>query len=443
MPGASVRTLALGTWLMANVVVVGSQWGDEGKGKIVDWLSEQADIVVRFQGGHNAGHTLVIDGKTYKLSLLPSGVVRGGKLSVIGNGVVIDPQALLNEIATLEKQGVTVTPDSLRIAENAVLILPLHQELDAIRESGAAKIGTTKRGIGPAYEDKVGRRAIRFMDLADLPALPAKIERLLTHHNALRRGMNLTELDGAAIYQYLAEVAPKVLPYMDSVWLLLDGKRREGKRILFEGAQGALLDIDHGTYPYVTSSNTVAAQAATGSGMGPNAIGYVLGICKAYTTRVGEGPFPTEQKNDIGKTLGERGHEFGTVTGRPRRCGWFDAVLVRQTVRTSGISGLALTKLDILDGFDELQVCTGYRLDGRELDYLPAGELAQARVEPVYETIGGWKEPTARARSWAQLPAQAIKYVRRIEELVGCPVALLSTSPEREDTILMTNPFET
>jgi len=428
---------------MANVVVVGSQWGDEGKGKIVDWLSEQADIVVRFQGGHNAGHTLVIDGKTYKLSLLPSGVVRGGKLSVIGNGVVIDPQALLNEIATLAKQGVAVTPDNLRIAENAVLILPLHQELDAIRESGTAKIGTTKRGIGPAYEDKVGRRAIRFMDLADLPALPAKIERLLTHHNALRRGMNLPELDGAAIYQYLAEVAPKVLPYMDSVWVLLDGKRREGKRILFEGAQGALLDIDHGTYPYVTSSNTVAAQAATGSGMGPNAIGYVLGICKAYTTRVGEGPFPTEQKNDVGKTLGERGREFGTVTGRPRRCGWFDAVLVRQTVRTSGISGLALTKLDILDGFDEIQVCTGYRLDGRELDYLPAGELAQARVEPVYETIDGWKEPTARARSWAQLPAQAIKYVRRIEELVGCPVALLSTSPEREDTILMTNPFET
>jgi adenylosuccinate synthase len=428
---------------MANVVVVGSQWGDEGKGKIVDWLSEQADIVVRFQGGHNAGHTLVIDGKTYKLSLLPSGVVRGGKLSVIGNGVVIDPQALLNEIATLAKQGVAVTPDNLRIAENATLILPLHQELDAIRESGTAKIGTTKRGIGPAYEDKVGRRAIRFMDLADLPALPAKIERLLTHHNALRRGMNLPELDGAAIYQYLADVAPKVLPYMDSVWLLLDGKRREGKRILFEGAQGALLDIDHGTYPYVTSSNTVAAQAATGSGMGPNAIGYVLGICKAYTTRVGEGPFPTEQKNAIGKTLGERGREFGTVTGRPRRCGWFDAVLVRQTVRTSGISGLALTKLDILDGFDEIQVCTGYRLDGREIDYLPAGELAQARVEPVYETIDGWKEPTARARSWAQLPAQAIKYVRRIEELVGCPVALLSTSPEREDTILMTNPFET
>jgi adenylosuccinate synthase len=428
---------------MANVVVVGSQWGDEGKGKIVDWLSEQADIVVRFQGGHNAGHTLVIDGKTYKLSLLPSGVVRGGKLSVIGNGVVVDPQALLNEIATLKKQGVAVTPDNLRIAENATLILPLHQQLDEIRESGSSKIGTTKRGIGPAYEDKVGRRAIRFMDLADLPALAPKIDRLLAHHNALRRGLSLPELDGKAIYDYLAAIAPKVLPFMDSVWLLLDGKRREGKRILFEGAQGALLDIDHGTYPYVTSSNTVAAQAATGSGLGPNAIDYVLGICKAYTTRVGLGPFPTDQMdNGIGKTLGERGREFGTVTGRARRCGWFDAVLVRQTVRTSGIDGLALTKLDILDGFDELKVCVGYKLDGRDIDYLPAGETAQARVEPVYETIDGWKEPTANARSWAQLPAQAIKYVRRIEELVGCPVALLSTSPEREDTILMTNPFE-
>jgi adenylosuccinate synthase len=431
--------------LMANVVVVGSQWGDEGKGKIVDWLSEQADIVVRFQGGHNAGHTLVIDGATYKLSLLPSGVVREGKLSVIGNGVVIDPQALLNEIATLKKQGVAVTPENLRIAENTPLILPLHQELDALRETdgAATRIGTTKRGIGPAYEDKVGRRAIRFMDLADLPALADKIERLLAHHNALRRGLGLAELDGAAIYEYLAAIAPKVLPYMDSVWSLLDAKRREGKRILFEGAQGALLDIDHGTYPYVTSSNTVAAQAATGSGLGPNAIDYVLGICKAYTTRVGEGPFPTDQMdNAIGKKLGERGREFGTVTGRARRCGWFDAVLVRQTVLTCGIDGLALTKLDILDGFDEIKVCVRYRLDGREIDYLPADERAQARVEPVYETIDGWQEPTARARSWAQLPAQAIKYVRRIEELVGCPVALLSTSPEREDTILMKNPFE-
>jgi adenylosuccinate synthase len=428
---------------MANVVVVGSQWGDEGKGKIVDWLSEQADIVVRFQGGHNAGHTLVIDSKTYKLSLLPSGVVREGKLSIIGNGVVIDPQALIDEITQLEKQGIAVTPDNLRIAENAILILPLHRELEAIRENSAARIGTTKRGIGPAYEDKVGRRAIRFMDLADLPVLMPKIERLLAHHNALRRGHALDEIKPASVYDELAAVAPKVLPYMDSVWSLLDGKRREGKRILFEGAQGALLDIDHGTYPYVTSSNTVAAQAATGSGLGPNAIDYVLGICKAYTTRVGFGPFPTDQMdNAIGTTLGERGHEFGTVTGRARRCGWFDAVLVRQTVRTCGIDGLALTKLDILDGFDEIKVCVGYRLDGREIDYLPAGELAQARVEPIYETIEGWKEPTLRARSWAQLPAQAIKYVRRIEELVACPVAVLSTSPEREDTILVQNPFE-
>ena len=429
---------------MANVVVVGSQWGDEGKGKVVDWLSEQADIVVRFQGGHNAGHTLVIDGSTYKLSLLPSGVVRQGKLSVIGNGVVLDPQALLDEIGRLAQQGVKVTPQSLRIAENVPLILPLHQELDAIRESSntLTRIGTTRRGIGPAYEDKVGRRAIRLMDLADLPALAPKIERLLAHHNALRRGLGLDEVKRQAVEQHLAGIAPKVLPYMDSVWLLLDQKRREGKRILFEGAQGALLDIDHGTYPFVTSSNTVAAQAATGSGLGPGAVGYVLGICKAYTTRVGEGPLPSEQKGAIGRLIGERGREFGTVTGRPRRCGWFDAVLVRQTVRNSGINGLALTKLDILDGLGDIQVCVGYRLDGREIDYLPAGEGAQARVEPIYETVAGWQEPTARARSWAQLPAAAIKYVRRIEELVGCPVALLSTSPEREDTILMHNPFE-
>jgi len=429
---------------MANVVVVGSQWGDEGKGKVVDWLSEQADIVVRFQGGHNAGHTLVIDGSTYKLSLLPSGVVRQGKLSVIGNGVVLDPQALLDEIGRLAQQGVKVTPQSLRIAENVPLILPLHQELDAIRESSntLTRIGTTRRGIGPAYEDKVGRRAIRLMDLADLPALAPKIERLLAHHNALRRGLGLDEVKKQAVEQHLAGIAPKVLPYMDSVWSLLDQKRREGKRILFEGAQGALLDIDHGTYPFVTSSNTVAAQAATGSGLGPGAVGYVLGICKAYTTRVGEGPFPSEQDGAIGRLIGERGREFGTVTGRPRRCGWFDAVLVRQTVRNSGINGLALTKLDILDGLGDIQVCVGYRLDGREIDYLPAGEGAQARVEPIYETVAGWQEPTARARSWAQLPAAAIKYVRRIEELVGCPVALLSTSPEREDTILMHNPFE-
>ena len=428
---------------MANVAVVGSQWGDEGKGKIVDWLSAQADIVVRFQGGHNAGHTLVIDGATYKMSLLPSGILRG-KLSVIGNGVVLDPTALIEEIDRLTAQGVAITPEILRIAENVVLILPLHQELDAIREAAtsATRIGTTKRGIGPAYEDKVGRRAIRLMDLADLGSLKPKLERLLAHHNALRRGLSLPEFSAAALYDELAAVAPRVLPFMDSVWALLDHKRREGKRILFEGAQGALLDIDHGTYPFVTSSNTVAAQAATGSGLGPAAIGYVLGICKAYTTRVGAGPFPTEQDNAIGRLIGDRGREFGTVTGRRRRCGWFDAVLVRQTVRTSGIDGLALTKLDILDGFDEIKVCVGYRLDGRIIDYLPASEHAQSKVVPCYESIAGWKEQTAGARSWADLPAQAIKYVRWIEELVGCPVALLSTSPERDDTILVHNPFE-
>ena len=428
---------------MANVVVVGSQWGDEGKGKIVDWLSAQADVVVRFQGGHNAGHTLVVDGVTYKLSLLPSGVVRPGKLSVIGNGVVLDPHALVEEIGRLADQGVKVGPDNLRIAENTTLILSLHRELDRTREqSNANRIGTTGRGIGPAYEDKVGRRAIRLGDLADLKSLGGKIGRLLHHHNALRRGLGLSEIDAGDMFDELASVAPKVLPFMDAVWSLLDEKRREGRRILFEGAQGALLDIDHGTYPFVTSSNTIAAQAATGSGLGPGAIGYVLGICKAYTTRVGEGPFPTEQKNEIGELMGDRGREFGTVTGRRRRCGWFDAVLVRQTVRTSGINGLALTKLDILDGFHELRVCVGYRLDGREIDYFPAGEHSQSGVEPIYETLEGWKDSTAGARSFAELPAQAVKYVRRIEELVACPVALLSTSPDRDDTILMRNPFE-
>src|SRR6187399_639143 len=380
--------------LMANVVVVGSQWGDEGKGKIVDWLSEQADVVVRFQGGHNAGHTLVIDGVTYKLSLLPSGVVRPNKLSVIGNGVVLDPRALIAEIDRLKEQGVAVTRDNLRVAENATLILPLHQELDVAREkaSGKGAIGTTGRGIGPAYEDKVGRRAIRLMDLADLQMLNGKIERLLAHHNALRRGLGMPEVSAKAVYDHLAAVAPKVLPYMDSVWLLLDEKRREGRRILFEGAQGALLDIDHGTYPYVTSSNTVASQAATGSGLGPGAMGYVLGITKAYTTRVGAGPFPTElpEGDPVGDGIGQRGREFGTVTGRRRRCGWFDAVLVRQTVRTSGIHGIALTKLDILDALKEIKICVGYRLDGREIDYLPASEHAQARVEPIYETAEGW-----------------------------------------------------
>ena len=431
---------------MANVVVVGSQWGDEGKGKIVDWLSEQADIVVRFQGGHNAGHTLVIDGNTYKLSLLPSGVVRQGKLSVIGNGVVLDPKALLEEIDRLRGQGVA------RLAGQ--LAHRGERHLDPAAAPGTRRDARARLRQGrdrhhrarhrPAYEDKVGRRAIRLMDLADLQLLNGKIDRMLAHHNALRRGLGMDEIAPRAVYDHLTAIAPKVLPYMDSVWSLLDHKRREGKRILFEGAQGALLDIDHGTYPYVTSSNTVASQAATGSGMGPSSIGYVLGICKAYTTRVGAGPFPTElpQGDPIGDGIGERGREFGTVTGRRRRCGWFDAVLVRQTVRTSGIDGLALTKLDILDGIDEIKVCVGYRLDGREIDYLPAGEHAQARVEPIYETIEGWQAPTARARSWADLPAAAIKYVRRVEELVGCPVALLSTSPEREDTILVTNPFE-
>ena len=431
---------------MANVVVVGSQWGDEGKGKIVDWLSERADVVVRFQGGHNAGHTLVVDGKVYKLSLLPSGVVRSGKLSVIGNGVVFDPHAFVAETGKLSEQGVAVSPESLKIAENTALILSLHRELDAFREDAASnsgtKIGTTRRGIGPAYEDKVGRRAVRVMDLADLDTLPAKVDRLLTHHNALRRGLGHAEVAHETIMTELTSIADKVLPYMDRVWKILDDARRGGARILFEGAQGTLLDIDQGTYPFVTSSNTVAGQAATGSGIGPDAIGYVLGITKAYTTRVGEGPFPTEQDNEVGEFLGTRGHEFGTVTGRKRRCGWFDAVLVRQAVAVNGITGIALTKLDVLDGMDEIKVCTGYRLDGQVIDYLPASQGAQARVEPIYETLEGWKGTTAGARSWSQLPAQAVKYVRHIEELIGAPVALLSTSPEREDTILVTDPFQ-
>lgn len=429
---------------MANVVVVGSQWGDEGKGKIVDWLSERADVVVRYQGGHNAGHTLVIEGKVYKLSLLPSGIVRPGTLSVIGNGVVIDPWALRDEIARLGEQGVEVTPERLRIAENATLILPLHRELDALREAaaGAGRIGTTKRGIGPAYEDKVGRRALRVMDLQNLESLKAKVERILTHHNALRRGLGEPEISAEELHAQLAEIAPTILPFMDTVWLLLDKKRRAGKRILFEGAQGTMLDIDHGSYPFVTSSNTVAAQAATGTGIGPSALHYVLGITKAYTTRVGQGPFPTEQLNDVGKLLGERGHEFGTVTGRQRRCGWFDAVMVRQAVKTSGIDGISLTKLDILDGFEELKICTGYMLDGKELDHFPAAQGAQERVEPVYETFEGWSESTAGARSWADLPAQAVKYIRRLEELIEAPVAMVSTSPERDDTILVHDPFE-
>ena len=429
---------------MANVVVVGAQWGDEGKGKIVDWLSSQADVVVRFQGGHNAGHTLVIDGVVYKLSLLPSGIVRPGKLSVIGNGVVVDPWHLVEEIARLQAQGVAISPENLRVADNATLILPLHRELDHFRETSnvGLKIGTTKRGIGPAYEDKVGRRAIRVIDLKDPAILEAKIERLLAHHNALRRGLGIDEVNGAELLAQLKEIAPKILPFADTVWALLDSQRRAGKRILFEGAQGALLDVDHGTYPFVTSSNIVAGQAATGSGLGPSAVGYVLGIAKAYTTRVGEGPFPTELLDEVGELIGQKGKEFGVVTGRKRRCGWFDACLVRQTVKTSGIDGIALTKLDILDGFKEIKVCIGYKLGGEILEHLPAGQSDQARVEPVYETIEGWEGSTAGARSWADLPAQAIKYVRRIEELIGASVSVLSTSPERDDTILVHNPFE-
>ncbi|MDF2231051.1 adenylosuccinate synthase [Albimonas sp. CAU 1670] len=428
---------------MANVVVVGAQWGDEGKGKLVDWLSERADVIVRFQGGHNAGHTLVIDGVTYKLSLLPSGIVREGKLSVIGNGVVLDPWALVSEIEKLRGQGVTVDPSNLMVAENAPLILPVHGELDRAREAqnSTAKIGTTGRGIGPAYEDKVGRRAIRVADLADEATLEARLDRLLTHHDALRRGLGLPEIDRAALTAQLHEIAAQILPYAQPVWKILAERRAKGDRILFEGAQGALLDIDFGTYPYVTSSNTLAGMAATGSGMGPSAVNYVLGIVKAYTTRVGEGPFPTELEDEDGQRLGERGREFGTVTGRKRRCGWFDAALVRQTCTTSGVSGIALTKLDVLDGFATLKICTGYRLDGKVIDHLPIASEQQRRCEPIYEEMEGWSDSTAGARSWADLPAAAVKYVRRVEELIGCPVALLSTSPERDDTILVTDPF--
>jgi len=429
---------------MANVVVIGAQWGDEGKGKIVDWLSERADAVVRYQGGHNAGHTLVIDGVSYKLSLLPSGVVRG-KLSVIGNGVVVDPHHFVAEVKQLEAQGVRITPKILRIAENAALILSLHRNLDAERENKAAaglKIGTTKRGIGPAYEDKVGRRAIRLTDLAEPESLMPKIERLLAHHNALRRGMNEPEIQAQDIYEELMEVADNLLPFMDRTWKVLDEKRKRGARILFEGAQGALLDNDFGTYPYVTSSNTIAGQAATGAGLGPNAIHYVLGIAKAYTTRVGEGPFPTEQNNAAGDFLGQRGHEFGTVTGRKRRCGWLDTVALRQMVAVCGINGIALTKLDVLDGLDEIKICVGYDLDGEIIEYMPASIAAQTRLKPIYETLPGWRETTAGARKWADLPAQAIKYVRHVEELIGAPVALLSTGADRQDTILVADPFQ-
>ena len=429
---------------MANVVVVGTQWGDEGKGKIVDWLSERADVIVRFQGGHNAGHTLVIEGDVFKLHALPSGVVRGGKLSVIGNGVVLDPWHLLDEIVGLRAQGVEITPDTLLVAENTPLIMPYHGELDRAREgqSSIAKIGTTGRGIGPCYEDKVGRRVVRVADLADEATLKLRIDRALMHHNPLRKGLGLELIDRDILYNKLVEISDKILAYAAPVWKILNEKRRVGKRILFEGAQGALLDIDFGTYPFVTSSNVIAGQAATGSGMGPGAIDYVLGITKAYTTRVGEGPFPTELNDADGQRLGEQGHEFGTTTGRKRRCGWFDACLVRQTCVTSGVDGISLTKLDVLDGFRVLKICIGYELDGEELDYLPIAADKQARVKPIFEIIEGWSESTSGARTWADLPAQAIKYVRRIEELIDCPVALVSTSPEREDTILVTDPFE-
>ncbi|WP_044563893.1 adenylosuccinate synthase [Azospirillum sp. B4] len=429
---------------MANVAVVGSQWGDEGKGKIVDWLSSRADVVVRFQGGHNAGHTLVINGVTYKLSLLPSGVVREGKLSVIGNGVVVDPWALLREIENIAAQGVKITPESLIVAENATLILPLHSAVDKAREEarGAGKIGTTGRGIGPAYEDKVARRAIRLCDLADEAVLEQKVDQLLFHHNALLRGLNAPEIDRTELLAQIREIAPRILPYSAVVWQRLEEARAQGKRILFEGAQGAMLDVDHGTYPFVTSSNTVSGNAAAGSGMGPGSVGYVLGITKAYTTRVGSGPFPTELFDDIGELIGAKGKEFGVVTGRKRRCGWFDAVLVRQAVKVGGITGIALTKLDVLDGIEELKVCTGYRYKGEIIQHLPASQTAQAEVEPIYETFQGWTESTYGARSWADLPATAIKYIRRIEELIEAPVTLLSTSPERDDTILMRDPFQ-
>ncbi|HEY0418271.1 MAG TPA: adenylosuccinate synthase [Acetobacteraceae bacterium] len=428
---------------MTNVAVIGAQWGDEGKGKVVDWLASRADVVVRFQGGHNAGHTLVVGNQTYKLSLLPSGLVRG-KLGVIGNGVVVDPEALLSEIARVRSQGLDVGPETLRVADNAILILPYHSALDRAREAarGERRIGTTGRGIGPAYEDKVARRAIRVADLAEPETLSDKLDEILLHHNTLLHGLGAEIFEKQALLDRLLELAPLILPFAEPVWERLDEARRAGRRILFEGAQAVMLDVDHGTYPFVTSSNTVAATAASGSGMAPSAVGFVLGIAKAYTTRVGSGPFPTELHDGIGTLLGDRGREFGTVTGRRRRCGWFDAVLVRQAVKVGGIAGLALTKLDVLDGLAELKICTGYRLGGETLRRLPASPGAQARAEPIYETVEGWSGSTHGARSWAELPAQAIKYVRRIEELVEAPVTLLSTSPERDDTILMHDPFE-
>jgi adenylosuccinate synthase len=427
---------------LGNVTVIGGQWGDEGKGKIVDWLASRADVVARFQGGHNAGHTLVVGNQTYKLSLLPSGIVRG-TLSVIGNGVVLDPWALKAEVEKLAGQGVEITPDTLQIADNCALILPIHRDLDALREdaSGKGKIGTTRRGIGPAYEDKVGRRAIRVCDLAHLDDLTPQLDRLCAHHDALLAGFGEKPIDRERLKADLHEIADFVLQFARPVWLTLNQAKARGDRILFEGAQGVLLDVDHGTYPFVTSSNTIAGTAAGGTGLGPSAAGFVLGIVKAYTTRVGSGPFPTELHDDIGQRLGERGHEFGTVTGRKRRCGWFDSVLVRQSCAVSGVTGIALTKLDVLDGLEEIRICTGYRLNGETLDHFPAHAADQAAVEPIYESVEGWPHSTAGARSWAQLPARAIKYIRRIEELIQCPVALVSTSPEREDTILVRDPF--
>ncbi|HOO50120.1 MAG TPA: adenylosuccinate synthase [Alphaproteobacteria bacterium] len=428
---------------MGNVAVIGSQWGDEGKGKIVDWLSSRADVVVRFQGGHNAGHTLVIDGVEYKLHLLPSGIVREGKLSIIGNGVVVDPWALLKEIENVSEKGVKVTCDSLKVAENVNLILPVHQKVDQALEAarGKSMIGTTGRGIGPTYEDKVARRGIRLCDLTEPDILKEKVKNLLVHHNALLKGLGAETIDPDWLYNELMDIAPKILPFTAPVWKILDEARKQNKRILFEGAQGLMLDVDHGTYPFVTSSNTVAGNAASGAGVGPKTVGYVLGITKAYTTRVGTGPFPTEQINEVGETLGRRGHEFGTTTGRKRRCGWFDAIMVRQAIKVGGIDGLALTKLDVLDGLEEIKICVGYELDGKKLDYYPAGQSAQANVTPIYETMPGWSESTRGARSWAELPPAAIKYVKRLEELVESTVTLLSTSPERDDTILVQDPF--
>jgi adenylosuccinate synthase len=428
---------------MANVAVIGAQWGDEGKGKVVDWLASRADIVVRFQGGHNAGHTLVVGNETYKLSLLPSGLVRG-KLGIIGNGVVIDPEALLAEIDRVTAQGIAVSPATLRIAENAVLILPLHPAIDRAREAarGDRRIGTTGRGIGPAYEDKVARRAIRVADLAEPDTVADKLDELLLHYNALLQGLGAETFSKDDLLGRLLVLAPRILPYAEPVWERLDEARRAGRRILFEGAQAVMLDVDHGTYPYVTSSNAVAATAASGSGLGPSAVGFVLGIAKAYTTRVGSGPFPTELTDATGQLLGDRGNEFGTVTGRRRRCGWFDAALVRQAAKVGGIHGLALTKLDVLDGLPELRICTGYRIRGEHFRYLPAARGAQAAAEPMYEVMEGWTGSTHGARSWAHLPAQAVKYVRRIEELVEAPVTMLTTSPERDDTILVKDPFE-